>query len=85
MPNPRYVTKSCPYYKIFVQVFFFQYYFKVLVPFYYKFYVCVFRAAYFGELIRKPLRNNVFLNNFYVNDPIGTKFSEIIWALIVFN
>lgn len=27
----------------------------------------------------KRLQNNDFLNNFQVNDPIATNFSEIIW------
>lgn len=30
----------------------------------------------------KWLRNNSFLNDFYVSDPIGTKLTEIIWTLI---
>lgn len=29
------------------------------------------------------LQRLYFLNNFYVSYPIATKFSEVIWALIV--
>lgn len=44
---------------------------------------CLCCVAYFQGAALKWVHFNYFLNNFYVNDLIVTKLSEIIWQFIV--
>lgn len=48
----------------------------------YNFFVCVFCVAYFKGEASKSVHIRSFLNTFYMNYPIPTKFLEIVWRLL---